>query len=159
MRPILAGISRHASKKRLFLGVVTTLVMAALAAPALANDGAEKVHFFTQSGPGFDCIATPAGTPSNSFAVIKRDGDGRVSAEVALKDLQPNTTYNVWFIEVSGSSPSGCGGANIIQVKTNDQGNANMHFGTVEKINGLSVAITRPFIRPDLQTAPVTFGK
>src|SRR5436190_7474612 len=113
MRPILAGISRHASEKRLFLGVVTALVMAALAAPALANDGAEKVHFFTQPGPGFECIATPAGTPSNSFAVIKRDGNGKVSAEVALKDLQPNTKYGVWFIEVSGSRPGGCAGADI----------------------------------------------
>lgn len=159
MRPVLAGISRHAREKRLFLGVVTALVMAALAAPALANNGAEKVHFFTQPGPGFDCVATPAGTPSNSFAVIKRDGDSRVSAEVALKDLQPNTNYNVWFIEVSASSPKGCGGADIIAVRTNDQGNANVHFGSVEKINGLSVAITRPFIRPDLQTAAVTFGK
>ena len=159
MRRVLAGISRHASKKRLFLGVVTALLMAAVAAPALASDGAEKVHFFTQPGPGFDCIATPVGAPSDSFAVIKRDGNGRVSAEVALKDLQPKTIYNVWFIEVSGSSPNGCGGASIIQVRTNDQGNANMHFGPVEKINGLSVAITRPFIRPGLQTAAVTFGK
>ena len=159
MRPMLAGISRHAREKRLFLGLVTALVMAALAAPALANDGAEKVHFFTQPGPGLDCIATPVGTPNNSFAVIKRDGDGRVSAEVALRDLEPNTDYSVWFIEVSGSTPTGCGRADIIHERANGQGNANVHFARVEKVNGLSVAITRPFHRPDLQTPAVTFGK
>jgi hypothetical protein len=156
MRPILAGISRHACEKRLFLGVVTALVVAALAAPALANGGAEKVHFFTQ--PNFDCIATPAGTPSNSFAIIKRDGNGRVSAEVALRDLQPNTDYGIWFFEVSGSSRSGCAGANIYSATTNDQGNANTHIAQ-GKINVASVAIAPPGSGPVLQTPAVTVGK
>ncbi|MFL5857771.1 MAG: hypothetical protein ACJ77L_13645 [Solirubrobacteraceae bacterium] len=157
MRPILAGVSRRASEKRIFLGVVTALVTAALAAPALADNGAEKVHFFTH--PNFTCVrATPAGTPSTSFALIKRDGDGRVSAEVALRDLEPNTTYGIWFFEVGGSNPSGCAGADIYEARTNNQGNENRHVEQARNINAASVAIAPPGSGPVLQTPAVTFG-
>jgi hypothetical protein len=151
VRPILAGVSRHAGRGRIFLGVVTALVTAVVVAPALSGDEgaqtAQKVDFFPG---GFSCNPPGTGTPDKSFAIINRKRDGGVSARVVLRDLQPNTEYRVWLVD------SGCG-ADTYRVRTNDQGNETLDIDSAVNTNAASVAVTGP--GGDMQTPTVTFGR
>jgi hypothetical protein len=161
MRPILAGVSRRAGEKRIFLGVVTALVTAALVAPALAGDnGAQKVDFLDLDRPG-PCVLPPGtGRPDKSSAIINRNPAGtEVSVQLQLKDALPNTTYTVGVWE------NGCQGADFFPVRTNNQGNANDHltgfiggFPPVP-INDVVVTADARGGSPDSKQTPmVTFG-
>jgi RTX calcium-binding nonapeptide repeat (4 copies) len=124
-----------------------------------ADSGADKVNFLNIDGPDFRCHGG-TGTPDNSdsFAIIKRNGDGTISAQVQLKDAQPNTTYSVWLVERVADQ---CG-ADIVSMRTNNQGNASKHIESPpgENIDGASVFVdARPPGSRDLrQTPELTFG-
>jgi hypothetical protein len=163
MRPILAGVSRHAGEKRIFLGVVTALVTAALVAPALAGDnGAQKVDFrdLVSGGP---CDISPMdGRPDKSSAIFNRSPDGfEVRVTLQLQDALPNTTYrvNLWM----NRCRSGVLG---LRVRTNKQGNATEQIegrpgGDPEPmVSDASVeAFTELPASPDIkQTPTVRFG-
>jgi hypothetical protein len=163
MRPILAGVSRHAGQKRTFLGVVTALVTAALVAPALAgDDGAQRVDFLDldSSGP---CVLPPnTGRPDKSSAIINRNRAGtEIRVLVRLKDALPNTTYDVNVFENRCEF-----GALGFSVRTNDQGNANEQIE--DRIGGFPPVIINDVVvtartfspaSPDFKQTPiVTFG-
>jgi hypothetical protein len=163
MRPILAGVSRHAGEKRIFLGVVTALVTAALVAPALAGDnGAQKVDFrdLVSGGP---CDISPMdGRPDKSSAIFNRSPDGfEVRVTLQLQDALPNTTYrvNLWMNRCSS-------GVLGLRVRTNKQGNATEQIegrpgGDPEPmVSDASVeAFTELPASPDIkQTPTVRFG-
>jgi hypothetical protein len=155
MRPILAGVSRRAGEKRIFLGVVTALVTAALVGPALAGDDrAQKVDFLDV--PRSDCFAPPPnGTPDKSFAIINRNPAGNeVTAQVQLKDARPNTTYSVviWV--------NGCSEADFYSVTTNNQGNENRKLQGGVGPGGTTndVIVTADAGGDSKQTPRVTFG-
>jgi hypothetical protein len=151
MRPILARVSRHAGKRRIFLGVMTALAAAVIVAPALSGDNgaqsAQKVDFFPG---GFSCNPPGTGTPDKSFAIINQKRDGGVSARVVLRDLQANTNYRVWLVD------SGCG-ADVYQVRTDNQGNETRDFDSAVNTNAASVSVTGP--GRDMQTPTVTLGQ
>lgn len=154
VRPILAGVCRHAGEKRIFLGVVTALVTAALVAPALAGDNrAQKVDFLDV--PSSSCFAPPAtGTPDQSFAIINRNPAGNeVTVQVQLKDALPNTTYRVeiWV--------NGCDQVDFYRVTTNNQGNENARLlGGVPGGTTNDVVLTARAPGDSKQTPKVTFG-
>jgi len=94
-------------------------------APVLAGDnGAHRVDFFSITPVrGCDLVQPGTGTPTNSFAVINRNPAGNVvTAQVHLKDAQPNTTYTVGIWE------NDCSGGDFYQVRTNNQGSETRHL-------------------------------
>jgi hypothetical protein len=163
MSPILAGVSRHAGEKRIFLGVVTALVTAALVAPALAGDnGAQKVDFRDLASGGPCDISPMDGRPDKSSAIFNRSPDGfEVRVTLQLQDALPNTTYrvNLWM----NRCRSGVLG---LPVRTNKQGNATEQIearagGDPElPVSDASVDVrTSPPASPDFkQTPTVSFG-
>lgn len=151
MRQILVAVSR--SRKGTFVCAVTALAAAALAAPALADNAAQKVSFFDH--PAITCNGAVGGTADDSFAVIKPNGDGTVSAEVALKNAAPNATYVVDLIQ------SNCSNQSETFLTTNGQGNGNVHITEPQTANDASVSVYEfsPVPLGDLQQTPeVTFG-
>jgi hypothetical protein len=164
MRPILAGVSRHAGHKRIFLGVVAALVTAALVAPALAGDnGAQKVDLRDlASRGGCDLPDIPPGGDDKSSAIFNRSPDGfEVRVTLQLQDALPNTTYrvNLWMNRCTS-------GVLGIPVRTNNQGNRTEQIegrpgGDPEPmVSDASVEVlTEPPASPDIkQTPTVTFG-
>ena len=125
MRPILAGVSRHAGEKRILLGVVAALVTAALVAPALAGDnGAQKVDFRGVDSLATCVISPNTGRDDKSSAIINWNPAGtEVRAQVQLKDALPNTTYTLFL------SMNRCQINFVDSVRTNNQGNGNEQIG------------------------------
>ena len=124
MRPLLAGLCRHAGGRHILLGVLTALATAALAASALAQKGSQKVSFLDRPTHTCNGAQPGTGTPSQSFVIINRNGKGGISGEVSLKDAQPNTPY---FVELRQSD---CSRADFFSLTTNNQGDANIHIGS-----------------------------
>lgn len=141
--------------KRLIAVAISVVVVGALASPAFADNGAQKVQF--QNNPFATCTGPLGGTPSDSFAVIKTDGNGTLSAEVSFKDENPNATYDVFLYE----TPS-CEFVDSEQLTTNGQGNGNVHLSG--PLNGATdafvFAYSNTFSPPyaELQTPEVFFG-
>jgi hypothetical protein len=151
MRHILAGVS--ATRKAALLCAVTALMTVVFAASASADNGAQKVNFFDH--PAITCNGNAGGVADDSFAVIKSNGDGTVSAEVALKNAAPNATYVVDLIQ------SNCSNQNFATLTTNDQGNGNVHLTEQQTSNDASVSVFEFSPAPfgDVQQTPdVIFG-
>lgn len=128
-------------------------------APALAGDnGAHRVDFFSITPVrGCDLVQPGTGTPTNSFAVINRNPAGNVvTAQVHLKDAQPNTTYTVGIWE------NDCSGGDFYQVRTNNQGSETRHLiGSISPETTISdvVLTARASGGADFKHTPkVTFG-
>lgn len=147
MRPMLAVLCRLASGRRFLVGVLAALATAALAASALAENGSQKITFVDR--PTYTCNgAQPgSGTPGKSFVIINRNGTGGVSAEVSLKDAQPDTRYSVELWQ------SNCSQADFYAVTTNSQGDANRHIGSPPTSNQRFFVLVDPGPR-----APVPRG-
>jgi hypothetical protein len=119
----LPPAERGSMGKRLVIGVATVMATAATAVPALADssNAAQKEPFF--SIPSGNCtIGATGGGATESFANIKQNGDGTVSAEVKLKNAEPNTTYSVSLVQ----TPI-CSSSSNRTIQTNNQGNGNTH--------------------------------
>lgn len=133
--------------KYLAAATAALLAAAALAAPASADNGAQKVNFFELPIPG--CQGNFGGAPTESFAIIKRDGNDTLSAEVSLKNARPDTTYTVELVQ------SGCSSFTATTLTTNDQGNGNAHVSAPQVANDASVFIVSP--NDEEQTPEVFF--
>jgi hypothetical protein len=105
--------------------VPTVAVAAALLLPASASAGASKEVVFDHTS-GICTSGLTSGTPTDSFAVINTHA-GNISAEVAVKGLEPNTTYQVDLVQTpSGESCLQSPGETSLT--TNGQGNGNAHW-------------------------------
>ena len=129
------------SPRRLLLLAVTALIAAgSLAEPAGASstNAADVVPLLHVTSRSSSCGAPQTmGTPSGSTAVIKKDGNDTVSAEVSLKNVFPRTTFEI-VLTVTPSCVSATG-----TVTTNDQGNGNDHVSSskTSRDTGAYVAI------------------
>ena len=113
------------TRSRLLLAGCTAVALVVGAPAAMASAGAAKQVILDQAGGSCSTGAT-SGTPTASFAVINAHG-GNVSAEVSLKGLSPNTTYDVDLIQTpSGESCLQSPGETSLT--TNGQGNGNAHW-------------------------------
>ena len=107
----------------LVLGAILALVSLAQTGIARADASKEVVFSHTTGNCNSGLIT---GLPTDSFAVINTHA-GTVSAEIALKGLAPNTTYQVDLVQVpSGESCLQVPGETTLT--TNGQGNGNVHF-------------------------------
>lgn len=91
-------------RKRLVSGMATLVVAGVLVVPALAAspNAAQKEPLIRSAG---SCLGH-TGTPTSSFAVIKQNGNGTISAAISLANAIPNATYTVELIQLP--SVSGC---------------------------------------------------
>jgi hypothetical protein len=88
--------------------------------------------------------------PTESFAIIKRDGNNTVNAEVSLKNAQPDSTWTVDLVQ------SGCSSQTFTTLTTNDQGNGIAHISAPQVADDASVYV---FTAGDeMQTPEVVFG-
>ena len=90
--------------------------------PPASSNAAQKEHFLHPTS-AVSCQPGTAGTPTDSFAIIK-NANNTVSAQVALKNAVPNVTYAVFLVQ----TPTGSGCADIAgTIQTSGQGNGNVH--------------------------------
>jgi hypothetical protein len=119
--------------------------------PATASAGASKEVVFDKT-EGICASGLTSGTPTDSFAVVNTHA-GNVSAEVSLKGLAPNTTYQVDLVQ----TPSG---ESCVQVPretsltTNGQGNGNAHWS--ESIQSEQTGVFVMVIAPEFSDFLVT---
>jgi hypothetical protein len=112
------------SARAICMTVGVCLLVSGVGASA-AYAGASKKVVFDHTG-GICSIGLIVGTPTGSFAVINTHS-GDVSAEVSLKGLEPNTTYQVDLVQTpSGESCLQSPGETTLT--TNGQGNGNAHW-------------------------------
>jgi hypothetical protein len=141
-------------RKCLLLGAGAVLAISAFTAPALADSGAHKVNFLDLPTVA-TCDGPIGGTPDASFAVIEATGNGRVTADVSLKNGQPNALYSVELVQ------SGCSSFSVTTATTNGQGNANAPLTARQVSSDASVFVDEisPVPNGDFQQTPeVTFG-
>src|SRR5262249_17884002 len=103
------------------------MMMAAtlIAFPATASAAASKEVVFDET-EGVCTSGLLSGTPTDSFAVINTHA-GNVRAEVSLKGLAPNATYDVELVQTpSGESCVQAPGETSL--RTNGRGNGNAHW-------------------------------
>ncbi|MEP6651131.1 MAG: hypothetical protein ABJA74_14665 [Lapillicoccus sp.] len=123
MRPrIRRAPTRMVAVGATVLAALTLVADGAAAASAQANSR-ESISAVSQ----ISCDGTTApGARSRGFANIRLGEGDMVVAEVSLQDALPNRDYEVSLIQ---SAPrSSCGPARSMNVRTNNQGNANVRL-------------------------------
>jgi hypothetical protein len=110
-------------KRAIFAFVLSGAVGLLAVGVALADNGATKVNLLADSSGSCGSGAT-TGTPGYGSAIIKRDGNGTLSAEVHLTNATPNHTYTLEIVQ----TPSGAGCfVGTTTLTTNNQGIGNAH--------------------------------
>jgi hypothetical protein len=109
--------------KRVLASIVgSAIALALLALPASAA-GAQKVDLLGPHGVAFCNGSGASGSPGFGFAVVNHHA-GNVAAEIAMKGVAPNTTYNVRLIQTNDVADCFRTDATLT---TNGQGNGNVH--------------------------------
>lgn len=139
--------------------LVSALAVASLLAvfPVSAGAKASKPLVFDQTS-GACSSGLTGGLPTDSFAVINTHA-GNVSAEVSLKGLAPNTTYDVDLVQVpSGESCLQSPGETSLT--TNGKGNGNAHWSepVLPGQTGVFVMLIAPGFSDILATPTVALG-
>jgi hypothetical protein len=138
------------------IAALSVLLLGFGATTAHAAGASKSVVFDNTSG---NCtIGLTAGTPTESFAVINTH-NGSVSAEVSLKGLAPNTTYQLDLVQVpSGESCLQFPGETLLT--TNHRGNGNAHWSEpiLAGQTGVFVMLLGPFFSDILATPTVSLS-
>ena len=104
---------------------IAMMALTLIVFPGTAGARASKEVVFDKT-EGICTSGLISGTPTDSFAVINTHA-GNVSAEVSLKGLEPNTTYQVDLVQTpSGESCLQAPGETSLT--TNGRGNGNAHW-------------------------------
>jgi hypothetical protein len=139
------------------LGAAATTASGILAAPALAQstNAAEKMPMTRIGGLGVACSGNNSGgTPTASFANIKRDANNTVSAEVNLTRVTPNKSFLVIITATPNNGP--CGPSESVQTNRNGQATAHISAPLSNGKTGVFVAAIGG--NTQLVTANYVFG-
>jgi hypothetical protein len=139
---------------KLIVSVVAVGALLAMFPVSAGADGSKQVVFDHTDGICTSGLRT--GTPTVSFAVIDTHA-GNVSAEISLKGLAPNTTYQADLVQTPSGESCLQGETSLT---TNGQGNGNAHWS--ERIlpgqTGVFVMIITPGVFDILATPTVSLG-
>ena len=131
---------------------IAMMALTLIVFPGTAGARASKEVVFDKT-EGICTSGLISGTPTDSFAVINTHA-GNVSAEVSLKGLEPNTTYQVDLVQTpSGESCLEAPGESSL--RTNGRGNGNAHWS--ESIQSGQTGVFVMLIAPgfsDILAAP-----
>jgi|GEM_PF-6198506 len=142
--------------KRLLAGVAALVVAGAVAVPALAaSPNAAQPVPFRRNAFGSCITGALGGSPSTSFAVIKQNPNGTISAVLNLTGALPSATYTVEIAQ----TPSGAGcNVPIGTLQTDGLGDGDGRF-TVSTVPGATDANVFIFSGDDsFQSLDYVFG-
>jgi hypothetical protein len=130
------------------------IATASIAFPTTASARASKEVVFDHT-TGICTSGLISGTPTDSFAVINTHA-GNVSAQVSLKGLEPNTTYQVDLVQTpSGESCLQAPGETSLTTNRRGHGHAHWSESILPGQTGAFVMLIAPGFSDILATPTV----